>query len=179
MNSVKTAVLLALLSAILMAIGQYVAGTNGLLVMFVIAIGMNLFSYWKSDSIVLAQYNAREVTESDNQELYNTVKKLAYNANLPMPRVYIIPTETPNAFATGRNPEHAAVAVTEGIMDLLTHDELEGVLAHELTHVKHRDTLISTIAAILASVITMIANVMIEKVLLIPLPSWLLSFWHP
>ncbi len=160
MNSVKTAVLLALLSAILMAIGQYVAGANGLLVMFVIAIGMNLFSYWKSDSIVLAQYNAREVTESDNPELYNTVKKLAHNANLPMPRVYIIPTETPNAFATGRNPEHAAVAVTEGIMDLLTHDELEGVLAHELTHVKHRDTLISTIAAILASVITMIANVM-------------------
>ena len=156
MNSVKTAVLLALLSAILMAIGQYVAGTNGLLVMFVIAIGMNLFSYWKSDSIVLAQYNAREVTESDNPELYNTVKKLAHNANLPMPRVYIIPTETPNAFATGRNPEHAAVAVTEGIMDLLTHDELEGVLAHELTHVKHRDTLISTIAAIVTAAVALL-----------------------
>lgn len=160
MNGLKTAVLLALLSAILMVIGQYVGGTNGLVVMFLISLGMNFFSYWKSDSIVLAQYNAKEVTEQDHPDLYNSVKKLAHNANLPMPRVYIIPTDTPNAFATGRNPEHAAVAVTEGIMRLLTQDELEGVLAHELTHVKNRDTLISTIAAVMASVITMIANML-------------------
>ncbi|MCF0156261.1 MAG: zinc metalloprotease HtpX [Veillonella sp.] len=160
MNSVKTAVLLALLSAILMVIGQYVGGSKGLIVMFIISLGMNFFSYWKSDSIVLAQYNAKEVTEQDHPMLYNTVKRLAANAQLPMPRVYIIPTETPNAFATGRNPEHAAVAVTEGIMGLLTQDELEGVLAHELTHVKNRDTLISTIAAVMASVITMVANML-------------------
>lgn len=160
MNNIKTAALMALLSALLMAIGQYVGGLHGLMVMFIISIGMNVFSYWNSDKLVLRAYNAREVQMSSNPELVSIVKQLAMNAHLPMPKVYIIDSEIPNAFATGRNPEHAAVAVTTGIMNLLTHDEIEGVLAHELTHVQHRDTLISTIAATMAGAIAMIANVL-------------------
>ena len=128
--------------------------------MFVISMAMNLFSYWNSDKLVLSMYNAKQVSSTDNPELYNMVERLAQRGNLPMPKVYIINSEVPNAFATGRDPEHAAVAVTTGIMNLLTDDEIEGVLGHELTHVKHRDTLISTIAASLAGVITMIANMM-------------------
>ena len=122
--------------------------------------GMNFMSYWYSDKIVLAQYNAQPVTAQSNPKLYAMVEKLTKNGNLPMPRVYIIPSEVPNAFATGRNPSHAAVAVTEGIQRLLTDEELEGVLAHELTHVKNRDTLISTIAAMMAGAISMIANIL-------------------
>lgn len=160
MNNIKTAALMALLSALLMAIGQYVGGLHGLMVMFIISIGMNVFSYWNSDKLVLRAYNAREVQMSSNPELVSIVKQLAMNAHLPMPKVYIIDSEIPNAFATGRNPEHAAVAVTTGIMNLLIHDEIEGVLAHELTHVQHRDTLISTIAATMAGAIAMIANVL-------------------
>ncbi len=158
MNSIKTAALLALMSAILMAFGQYIGGSSGLMVMFAISMGMTFMSYWNSDKIVLSQYNARQVTQQ-NDVLYQTVAKLAKNANLPMPKVYIIPSDIPNAFATGRNPEHGAVAVTTGIQSMLTQDEMEGVLAHELTHIKHRDTLISTVAAMMASAITMLANV--------------------
>ena len=128
--------------------------------MFVISMGMNFISYWYSDKIVLAQYNAQPVTAQSNPKLYAMVEQLAKNGNLPMPKVYIIPSEVPNAFATGRNPSHAAVAVTEGIQRLLTDEELEGVLAHELTHVKNRDTLISTIAAMMAGAISMIANIL-------------------
>ena len=128
--------------------------------MFVISMGMNFMSYWYSDKIVLAQYNAQPVTAQSNPKLYAMVEKLTKNGNLPMPKVYIIPSEVPNAFATGRNPSHAAVAVTEGIQRLLTDEELEGVLAHELTHVKNRDTLISTIAAMMAGAISMIANIL-------------------
>lgn len=160
MNNVKTAVLLALMTGLLMVIGQLVAGRAGLMTMFLISMAMNFFSYWNSDKIVLKMYNAQQVSGTDNPELYNMVAGLAKRGNLPMPKVYIINSEVPNAFATGRNPEHAAVAVTTGIMNLLTDDEIEGVLGHELTHVKHRDTLISTVAASLAGVITMIANMM-------------------
>lgn len=160
MNNVKTAVLLALMTGLLMVIGQLVAGRAGLMTMFAISMAMNLFSYWNSDKLVLNMYNAKQVSSNDNPDLYNMVARLAKNGNLPMPKVYIIQSDVPNAFATGRNPEHAAVAVTTGIMNLLTDDEIEGVLGHELTHVKHRDTLISTIAATLAGVITMIANMM-------------------
>ena len=158
MNSIKTAALLALMSAILMAFGQYIGGSSGLMVMFAISRGMTFMSYWNSDKIVLSQYNARQVTQQ-NDVLYQTVATLAKNANFPMPKVYIIPSDIPNAFATGRNPEHGAVAVTTGIQSMLTQDEMEGVLAHELTHIKHRDTLISTVAAMMASAITMLANV--------------------
>ena len=122
--------------------------------------GMNFMSYWYSDKIVLAQYDAQQVTAQSNPKLYGMVERLAKNGKLPMPKVYIIPSDVPNAFATGRNPSHAAVAVTEGIQQLLTDDELEGVLGHELTHVKNRDTLISTIAAMMAGAISMIAYVL-------------------
>ena len=157
MNNIKTTLLLATLTAILVVIGDMIGGRSGMIMMFVISMGMNFMSYWYSDKIVLAQYNAQPVTAQSNPKLYAMVEQLAKNGNLPMPKVYIIPSEVPNAFATGRNPSHAAVAVTEGIQRLLTDEELEGVLAHELTHVKNRDTLISTIAAMMAGAISMIA----------------------
>ena len=160
MNNIKTTLLLATLTAILVVIGDMIGGRSGMIMMFVISMGMNFMSYWYSDKIVLAQYNAQPVTAQSNPKLYAMVEKLTKNGNLPMPRVYIIPSEVPNAFATGRNPSHAAVAVTEGIQRLLTDEELEGVLAHELTHVKNRDTLISTIAAMMAGAISMIANIL-------------------
>lgn len=160
MNTVKTAVYLALLTAILMVIGQLVAGETGLLVMFIISMAMNLFGYWNSDKVVLSMYDAKQISESDNPNLYHMVERLTARAHMPMPKVYIINSNVPNAFATGRNPNHAAVAVTTGIMDLLTDDEIEGVLGHELTHVRHRDTLISTIAASVAGVISMVANIL-------------------
>lgn len=160
MNNIKTTLLLALLTAILMAAGDMIGGRNGMLLMFVISMGMNFMSYWYSDKIVLAQYHAQPVTAESNPKLYGMVERLAKNGQLPMPKVYIIPSEVPNAFATGRNSNNAAVAVTQGIQQLLTDDELEGVLGHELTHVKNRDTLISTIAAMLAGAISMIAQVL-------------------
>ena len=158
MNSVKTAFLMTLLACIMMAIGGIFGGRSGLYIMFIIAIGMNFFSYWFSDSMVLRMYRAREVDE--HHVLYQIVAELAKKAELPMPRVYIIPTDVPNAFATGRNPSHAAVAATEGILTLLDKDEMRGVLAHEMSHVLHRDILISTMVACFASVITMLANVL-------------------
>ena len=127
--------------------------------MLIISLGMNFFSYWFSDTMVLKMYNAREVSESDAPQLYNIVKNLAQKAELPMPKVYIIDDPSPNAFATGRNPSHAAVAATTGIMNILDYNEISGVLAHEMAHVKHRDILISTIAAAMAGVISMIANI--------------------
>jgi len=160
MNGVKTAALLALMTALLMALGQYVGGNQGLMVMFVISMAMNFFSYWNSDKLVLSAYRAQQITAEQNPKLFNMIAQLAKNGGLPMPKVYIINSDIPNAFATGRNPEHAAVAVTTGIMSLLTDDEIEGVLAHELTHVKHRDTLISTIAATMAGVVSMLANML-------------------
>lgn len=150
---------MALLTGLMVAIGGLVGDSMGAMIMLVIAIAMNFFSYWFSDSIVLKSYNAREVTEADAPQLYNIVVNLAKNADLPMPRVYVIDSDVPNAFATGRNPDHAAVAVTTGIMKALDTNEISGVLGHELAHVKHRDILIGTIAASMAGVISMVANI--------------------
>ena len=158
MNMLKTTVLMALLTGLMVAIGGAVAGESGAFIMLIISIGMNFFSYWFSDSMVLKAYDAKQVDANSAPQLYNLVAKLAQNASLPMPRVYIINSDVPNAFATGRNPEHAAVAVTTGIMNALDYNEISGVLGHELAHVKHRDILISTIAASMAGVISMIAQ---------------------
>lgn len=157
MNSIKTVFLMTMLAVIMMMIGGAFGGSQGVMIMLVISLGMNFFSYWFSDSIVLKMYHAQEVDE--NSYLYRIVADLAARAELPMPKVYVIPTNVPNAFATGRNPSHAAVAATEGIMDMLDEDEIRGVLAHEMSHVMHRDILISTIVACFASVISMIANI--------------------
>lgn len=154
----KTALLLAVLTAMLVLIGGAIGGQQGMLVAFVLALAMNLFSYWFSDRIVLAMYRAQPIDEAQSPRVYSMVRRLATRAGIPMPRVYLIPSETPNAFATGRNPQHAAVAVTEGILRLLDEDELEGVLAHELAHVTNRDVLISTLAATLAGAITYLAH---------------------
>ena len=159
MNTIKTTLLMALLTGLLVAVGGFFGGSHGAMIMLIISLGMNFFSYWFSDSIVLKAYSAREIDETQAPELYRLVQRLAANAGLPMPKVCIIDTDVPNAFATGRNPSHAAVAVTTGIMRALQYDELSGVLAHELSHIKHRDTLISTIAASIAGVISMIANI--------------------
>ena len=157
-NVFKTGFLLAVLTMMLVLLGGAFGGRQGMLIAFVIALLMNFFSYWFSDKMVLAMYGARPIEESEAPALYAVVRRLATRAQIPMPRVYLIPSETPNAFATGRNPEHAAVAVTEGIMRILDEEELEGVLAHELSHVKNRDVLISTIAATLAGAITYLAH---------------------
>jgi heat shock protein HtpX len=157
-NQLKTAVLLGVLTALIIVFGSALGGQNGMMIAFVFALGMNLFSYWFSDKIVLRMYKAQEVSESEAPELFAIVHRLTAAAGLPMPRLYSIPDDSANAFATGRNPEHAAVAVTQGIMRLLGRNELEGVLAHELAHVKNRDILIGTVAAVLAGVITYIAN---------------------
>jgi heat shock protein HtpX len=157
-NMFKTGLLLVVLTAMLVVIGGAVGGRGGMLVAFILALAMNFASYWFSDRIVLAMYRAQPVDEAKAPRLHAMVGRLATRAGIPMPRVYLIPTDTPNAFATGRDPEHAAVAVTEGIMRILAEDELEGVLAHELAHVKNRDVLISTIAATLAGAITYLAH---------------------
>jgi len=155
-NTIKTALLLGLMSALLMALGQALGGGQGLIIGFLFAVLMNFGSYWFSDKIVLRMYGAQEV--GPGHRLYSTVERLARRAGLPTPRCYVIPELSPNAFATGRNPQHAAVAATEGILRILTDEELEGVLAHELAHVKHRDILISSIAATLAAAIMVIAR---------------------
>jgi len=155
-NTIKTALLLGLMTAVLMAIGEVLGGGQGLILGFFIAVVMNFGSYWFSDKIVLRMYGAQEV--GPGHRLYSTVERLARRAGLPMPRCYVIPELSPNAFATGRNPQHAAVAATEGILRILSDDELEGVLGHELAHVKHRDILISSIAATLAAAIMIIAR---------------------
>jgi heat shock protein HtpX len=157
-NVFKTGFLLAVLTVMLVLLGGAFGGRQGMLIAFVIALLMNVFSYWFSDKMVLAAYGAQPIEEAAAPRLYAIVHRLATRAGIPMPRVYLIPSETPNAFATGRNPEHAAVAVTEGIMRILDEEELEGVLAHELSHVKNRDVLISTVAATLAGAITYLAH---------------------
>ena len=155
-NTVKTALLLGLLSGVLMFIGQALGGANGLVFGFLFAVVMNFGSYWFSDKIVLRMYRAQEV--GPGHRLYEIVAALSQRAGLPMPKVYVIPDPSPNAFATGRNPQHAAVAATEGILRVLTEEELAGVIAHELAHVKHRDILISSVAATLAAAIMMVAQ---------------------
>jgi len=158
MNTLKTTFLMALLMVLAVFIGYTIGGNGGMMIAFIFALGMNLVSYWFSDKIVLKMYKAEEITESDSPRLFAVVRDLSQRAGLPMPKVYLIPTDTPNAFATGRNPEHAAVAVTRGIMNILTENELRGVLGHELAHVKHRDILIGTIAAVFAGAISMLAH---------------------
>lgn len=158
MNRLKSVMLLATLTALLLWVGQLLGGQNGMVMALIFAGFMNFGAYWFSDKIVLRMYGAQELTESDARDLYSIVRGLAQRMNMPMPRVYLIPQEAPNAFATGRNPAHAAVAVTAGIMQLLNRDELEGVLGHELGHVKNRDTLISTMAATIAGALSMLAN---------------------
>ena len=157
-NVFKTGLLLAVLTAVLVLIGGAIGGQQGMVIAFVIALVMNFVSYWFSDKMVLAAYGAQPIDEAAAPRLYAIVRRLTTRAGIPMPRVYLVPSETPNAFATGRNPQHAVVAVTEGIMRILDEEELEGVLAHELSHVKNRDVLISTIAATLAGAITYLAH---------------------
>jgi heat shock protein HtpX len=160
MNYLKTTVLLAVLTALLVGIGQLLGGRTGMVLALALAGGMNFITYRFSDKIVLAMYGAKPVSQPEAPKLYRIVQGLAQKNDMPMPRVYIIPEESPNAFATGRDPRHAAVAATQGILRLLNDEELEGVMAHELTHVLHRDTLISTIAATIAGAITSIANML-------------------
>ncbi|MGH7384345.1 MAG: zinc metalloprotease HtpX [Candidatus Rokuibacteriota bacterium] len=157
-NLMKTGVLLTALTVLLVLIGGALGGQNGMVMAFVLALVMNFGSYWFSDRIVLAMYRAQPIDEASAPGLHRIVRTLATRAGIPMPRVYIIPGETPNAFATGRNPQHAAVAVTEGILRIMSEEELEGVLAHELSHVQNRDTLIMAIAATLAGAITYMAH---------------------
>ncbi|AWI52276.1 zinc metalloprotease HtpX [Aquabacterium olei] len=157
-NMMKTAILMAAITALFMAIGAMMGGRAGMMMALVVALGMNFFSYWFSDKMVLKMYNAREVDETSAPRFYGMVRELAQRAQMPMPKVYLIDEQAPNAFATGRNPEHAAVAATTGILNVLTERELRGVMAHELAHVKHRDILISTVSATMAGAISMLAN---------------------
>ncbi|RII30465.1 MAG: protease HtpX [Geobacter sp.] len=158
MNRLKTTILLSLLTLLMVLMGSAIGGKNGMILAFLMALAMNFFSYWFSDRIVLRMYGAREVSAAEAPEFYGLVARLAGKAGLPMPRVYIIPDDSPNAFATGRNPNHAAVAATEGILRILTAEELEGVMAHELAHVRNRDILVGTIAATFAGAIAMVGN---------------------
>ena len=157
-NMMKTAILMAAITALFMAIGSMLGGRAGMMLALVVAVGMNFFSYWFSDKMVLKMYKAREVDETSAPRFYGMVRELAQRAQMPMPKVYLIDEAAPNAFATGRNPENAAVAATTGILNILTERELRGVMAHELAHVKHRDILISTISATMAGAISMLAN---------------------
>ena len=152
-NLLKTAILMAAITALFMAVGAFIGGQQGMMFALLVAIGLNFFSYWFSDKLVLKMYNAREVDASSAPQFHSMIAELARNAGLPMPRVYVIDEAAPNAFATGRNPEHAAVAATTGIMQVLTARELRAVMAHELAHVMHRDILISTISATMAGAI--------------------------
>ena len=157
-NLMKTAILMAAITALFMLIGRWMGGQAGMMLALVVALGMNFFGYWFSDKIVLKMYNAREVDDSTAPQFVAMVRDLAQRANLPMPKVYLIDEDAPNAFATGRNPEHAAVAATTGIIRVLGERELRGVMAHELAHVKHRDILLSTLSATMAGAIGMLAN---------------------
>lgn len=158
MNGMKTAMLLAALTALFMALGYTLGGSGGAIVALLVAAGMNLFTFWNADRIVLSMHNAREVDATSAPDFYNLVRDLAQRAELPMPRVYVIDQDAPNAFATGRNPQNAAVAATTGLLSMLSREEVAGVMAHELGHVKHRDTLIMTMVATIAGAISMLAN---------------------
>jgi len=157
-NQIRTTILLTIMTVVIMLVGKMIGGTNGMVIALVIAGGMNFFSYWYSDKIVLKMYKAEEATEAEASLVYRMVDVLSKEAGLPMPKVYIIPQDSPNAFATGRNPENAVVAVTRGLLNTMNPDELAGVLAHELGHIKNRDILIGTLAATMAGAIMMIAN---------------------
>ena len=157
-SQIKTALLLGVLTAVLVLMGSAMGGRSGMIIAFGLALVMNVGSYWYSDKIVLRMYQAQELTEADAPGLFDLVGQLARNAGLPMPKVYLIPQEQPNAFATGRDPEHAAVAVTEGLLRLVSPDELAGVLAHEMGHIKNRDILVQTVASVVAGAITSLAS---------------------
>lgn len=157
-NLMKTAILMAAITALFMALGQMIGGQQGMVLALLVALGMNFFSYWFSDRLVLKMYNAREVDATSAPQFHRMVAELARRAQLPMPRVYLIEEDAPNAFATGRNPQHAAVAATTGLLRMLGEREVRGVMAHELAHVKHRDILISTVSATMAGAISMLAN---------------------
>ena len=158
MNLIRTAALMAAMTALFLGLGFLLGGVGGLIIATLIAFGMNFFAYWKSDKMVLRMHGAREIDESTSPDYFRTVRQLAQNADLPMPKVYIIDSAQPNAFATGRNPEHAAVAASTGLLKMLTPQEVAGVMAHELAHVRNRDTLTMTITATLAGAISMLAN---------------------
>jgi heat shock protein HtpX len=158
MNLFRTGILMAALTGLFLAIGYLIGGQSGMAIAFLFALGTNLFAYWNSDKVVLSMYRARQVDENTAPDLVHLVRVLSENAGLPMPKVYIAENPQPNAFATGRSPEHAAVCVTSGILERLNQEELAGVLAHELSHVKNRDTLIMTITATVAGAISMLAN---------------------
>jgi heat shock protein HtpX len=160
MNYLKTAMLLALLTAIFVALGAAIGGQSGMVIAFLIALAMNAFSYWNSDKLVLRMYGAHEVDERSAPEFYGIVRELSQNAGLPMPRVYVMQNPQPNAFATGRNPSHAAVCASTGLLEALSRDELAGVIAHELAHIRNRDTLIMTVAATIGGAISMLAQYM-------------------
>ena len=193
MNIFKTTILLTGLTLLLVLAGEYFGGESGALLAFALAAAMNFFSYFYSDKIALRMYNAQPVTREQLPRVYAVVERLTGRAGIPMPKIYVIPTESPNAFATGRNPKHASVAVTHGILGLLTDDELEGVLAHELSHVQNRDILTSSIAATLAGAITILARMafwfgggrrrnggligMLVMMLLAPLAATLIQLW--
>lgn len=157
-NQIKTTMLLAVLTAFILWVGQILGGRQGMIVALFLAAGMNFFSYWFSDKIILRMYGAHEVTAGQAPDLYAMVQTLARRADLPMPRIFVMPQDTPNAFATGRNPQHAVVAVTEGLLRIMNREEIIGVLAHELSHVKNRDILIGSIAATLAGAVMLLAN---------------------
>ncbi|MDX1637602.1 MAG: zinc metalloprotease HtpX [Balneolaceae bacterium] len=157
-NGIRTVFLMTLVAVLFMLVGQVLGGSTGLVIAFIFAMGMNAVSYWYSDKMVLKMYRAREVDEQSHPKLYGMVRELAKGADLPMPKVYIIPQEQPNAFATGRNPEHSAVAFTEGIIRVLDHDQLRGVTAHELAHIKNRDILTQTIVTTVVSALSMLAQ---------------------
>lgn len=159
MNSFKVTILMVAMLALFAAVGYLIGGQGGMLIALVIAMGLNFFSYWFSDKLVLKMYKAREINEADHPRLFTAVRRVSQKAMIPMPRVYIVPSKAPNAFATGRNPENAAVAATEGLLELLNQDELEGVMAHEIAHVRNRDMLIGTVAATLAGAIGIIASI--------------------
>lgn len=158
MNMIRTAMLLTAMTALFMGVGFLIGGRGGMMIAFLMAAGMNVFSYWNSDKMVLRMYNAQEVDERSAPEYYGIVRELAAKAGLPMPRVYVIDSDQPNAFATGRNPENAAVAASTGLLRALNYDEVAGVMAHELAHVQNRDTLTMTITATLAGAISMLGN---------------------
>jgi heat shock protein HtpX len=157
-NLMKTAILMAAITALFIAIGSLIGGQQGMVLALVVALGLNFFSYWFSDRLVLKMYRARQVDETSAPQFHRLVRELSQRAGLPMPRVYVIDEDAPNAFATGRDPEHAAIAATTGLMRVLSERELRGVMSHELAHVRHRDILISTVSATLAGAISMLAN---------------------
>ena len=158
MNAFKVTLLMLVLMALFMTVGFLVGGRSGMLIAFVLAAGINFFSYWFSDKMVLRLYRAREAGESDHPRLHRVVRRVSAQAMMPIPRVYIVPTRAPNAFATGRNPEHAAVAVSQGLLEILTEDELEGVIGHEIAHIQNKDMLIGTVAATFAGAVGILAG---------------------